>query len=191
MREAIIHEGTASRAGAEGRLFRQRRLRYFEGYSVIELLLVVIVSLIMGAIAIVATRSAMASYQLSAAVDSATGAIQGARYQAIMHGYPYQVAFDNTKNTFQVLSEAPPATLFVPTASAVPVSTVPISLSADDASIQAQWHNLSNCGSHDFFHCLSRHDQNVDGFQIWLNHSAVNTSRAAEGTLSAASQSWK
>jgi Tfp pilus assembly protein FimT len=130
MREAIMHERPASRAGAKGRLFRQRRRRSSEGYSVIELLLVLIVSLIIGAIAIVATRSAMASYQLSAAVDSATGAIQGARYQAIMHGYPYQVAFDNTKNTFQVLSEAPPATLFVPTGSAVPVSTVPINLSA-------------------------------------------------------------
>ena len=72
----------------------------------------------------------MASYQLSAAVDSATGAIQGARYQAIMHGYPYQVAFDTTQNTFQVLSEAPPATSFTSTGGAVPLSSVPITLSA-------------------------------------------------------------
>jgi Tfp pilus assembly protein FimT len=86
--------------------------------------------MIMAAFAIPATRSAIASYQLSAAVDSATGAIQGARYQAIMQGYPYQVAFDSTNDTFQVLNEAPPATSFTNVGSAVPLSAVGITLSA-------------------------------------------------------------
>jgi Tfp pilus assembly protein FimT len=96
----------------------------------IELVLVVLVSLVMAAMAIPAAHSAMANYQLSAAIDSASGAIQGARYQAIMHGYPYQVSINSTTNTFQVLSEAPPATTFSNVGSAVPISGSPITISA-------------------------------------------------------------
>jgi Tfp pilus assembly protein FimT len=84
----------------------------------------------MGAMAIPATLSAMATMDLNAAVDSAEGAIQAARYQAIMHGYPYQVAFNNTTNTFQVLSEVPPATTFSNVDGAVPISGDPVTLSA-------------------------------------------------------------
>lgn len=109
---------------------RPSRSRYAAGYSLVELLIVVAIALLMAAFAIPATRSAIASYQLSAAVDSATGAIQGARYQAIMQGYPYQVAFSSTNNTFQVLNEAPPATSFTNVGSAVPLSAVGITLSA-------------------------------------------------------------
>jgi Tfp pilus assembly protein FimT len=100
------------------------------GYSAVELLLVVVISLIMCAMAIPAARSAIQSFQLSAAVDSARGAIQATRYQAIMHGYPYQVKFDPVGNTFQVLSEAPPATTFTAVGAAVPLSASPITLSA-------------------------------------------------------------
>ena len=92
--------------------------------------MVVSVALILGAIAIPATRSTVAIYQLTAAVDSATGAIQGARYQAIMHGYPYQVALNATDSTSQILSKAPPATNFTPIDGAVPLSGVPVALSA-------------------------------------------------------------
>jgi hypothetical protein len=54
----------------------------------------------------------MASYQLNAAVDSASGANHGARFQAIMHGYPYQLDFNAATNTCQLASEIPPATTF-------------------------------------------------------------------------------
>ncbi len=86
--------------------------------------------MVMAAMAIPQTRAAMASYELSAAVDSASGAIQSTRYQAIMHGYPYQVAFNNTTNTFQVLGEVPPATTFTNVNSAVPLSGEAITLNA-------------------------------------------------------------
>jgi Tfp pilus assembly protein FimT len=96
----------------------------------IEMLFVILLALVMGAMAIPATLSAMARMDLNAAVDSVEGAIQSARYQAIMHGYPYQVAFNSTTNTFQVLSEVPPATTFSNVNSAVPISGDPITLSA-------------------------------------------------------------
>lgn len=130
MCEAIIFKRLSSPATVSGSLAPRRRSRSSAGYSLLELLLVVAVALILAAFAIPATRSAIASYELSAAVDSATGAIQGARYQAIMHGYQYQVAFDSIHNTFQILSEAPPATSFTGTGNAVSLSAEPITLSA-------------------------------------------------------------
>jgi Tfp pilus assembly protein FimT len=96
----------------------------------IELLVVLLVAMVMGGMAIPAARTAMASYQLNSAVDSATGAIEGARYQAIMHGYPYEVTFNPTQNTVQVLNEVPPATSFSNVGSSVPLSNSPITFSA-------------------------------------------------------------
>ncbi len=100
------------------------------GFSMVELLIVIAIMIVLSAIAIPATTSAVANYQLTAAVNSAAGAIQSTRYQAIMHGYPYQVAFNTTNNTFQVLSEIPPATTFSNVGAAVPLSGSPITLSA-------------------------------------------------------------
>jgi Tfp pilus assembly protein FimT len=100
------------------------------GFTLIEMMFVILLALVMGAMAIPATQSAMATMDLNAAVDSVEGAIQATRYQAIMHGYPYQVAFNNTNNTFQVLSEVPPATTFSDVNGGVPVSGDPVTLSA-------------------------------------------------------------
>jgi len=129
MRKAKICGGPALPPRENEQPIRRIRSRSTAGFSLIELLLVVIISLILAAFAIPATRSAIANYQLSAAIDSATGAIQTTRYQAIMHGYQYQVAFNNTQNTYQVLSEAPPATTFTDVNNAVPLSAEPITVS--------------------------------------------------------------
>jgi len=112
------------------RFVLQRLSRSSPGYTLIEQLFVLATIAIMTAMAIPNTLSAITSYQLTAAVDSATGAIQGTRYLAIMHGYPYQVAFNATQNTFQVSNEVPPATSFSNVGSAVPLSGSPITLSA-------------------------------------------------------------
>ena len=100
------------------------------GFTLIEMLFVILLALVMGAMAIPITQAAMATMDLDAAVNSAEGAIQATRYQAIMHGYPYQVAFSNTANTFQVLSEVPPATTFSNVGGAVPISGSPVTLNA-------------------------------------------------------------
>ncbi len=107
-----------------------RPARLTAGFTMIEMMFVILLALVMAAMAIPATRSAMATMDLNAAVDSVEGAIQATRYQAIMHGYPYQVAFNNTTNTFQVLSEVPPATTFSNVDGAVPISGDPVTLSA-------------------------------------------------------------
>jgi Tfp pilus assembly protein FimT len=112
------------------------------GMSVAELLIVVAIALIMAALAIPTTRSAVASYQLNAAVDTATGAIQATRYQAIMHGYPYQVDFDSTANTFGVSSEIPPAVIFSPVANAVPISSSAVAMGVGTANAGSTGHAI-------------------------------------------------
>jgi len=93
-------------------------------------MLVVIVAMVLAAIAIPPARSAIATYQLNAAVDAATGAIQTTRYQAIMHGYPYQIALYATNNTYQVLSEPPNSLAFASVGNPIPLSGSAITLSA-------------------------------------------------------------
>jgi Tfp pilus assembly protein FimT len=110
------------------------------GFTIIELLLVVIFGMIMAAMAIPATRSAIASLQLSAAVDSASGAIQSTRYQAIMHGYPYQVDFDSTANTFQISNEVPPSTTFTAVGNAVPVSASSVTIGVGTTNSSSTGH---------------------------------------------------
>jgi Tfp pilus assembly protein FimT len=104
------------------------------GFTLMELLLIVALVLTLTAIAIPTARSAIASYQLDAAVDSASGAIQGTRYQAIMHGYLYQVDIDSTANRYQVLSEVPPAAAFSAVGNAVPISTTQIAVAVGTAN---------------------------------------------------------
>ena len=98
------------------------------GYTMLETLIVAMIVLIMAAIAIPATRSAIKSYQLDAAVDSVTGAIQGARYLAIMHGYLYQVDLNSVTNQIQLSNEVPPAVAFAAVGAAVPISSSPVAL---------------------------------------------------------------
>jgi Tfp pilus assembly protein FimT len=110
------------------------------GFTLMELLLIVALVMIMTAMAIPSARSAIAGYQLDAAVDSASGIIQGTRYQAIMHGYLYQVDFNSSTNQFQVSNEAPPATAFSAVGTAVPVSTSPIVMAVGTASPSSTGH---------------------------------------------------
>ncbi len=112
------------------------------GMSIAELLIVVAIALVMAALAIPTTRSAVANYQLNAAVDTASGAIQTTRYQAIMHGYPYQVDFDSTANTVQVSSEIPPAVIFSPVANALPISSSPVVMAVGTANAASAGHAI-------------------------------------------------
>jgi type IV fimbrial biogenesis protein FimT len=101
------------------------RKSHARGFTLIELLLVVAFALIMSALAIPKVSATIASYQLDGAADTLSGAVQGARYQAIMHGYPYQVDIDSTTNQCTILSEAPPAATFTAVANAVPITSIP------------------------------------------------------------------
>ncbi|MBZ5668246.1 MAG: prepilin-type N-terminal cleavage/methylation domain-containing protein [Acidobacteriia bacterium] len=92
------------------------------GFSLIEALVVVSIICVLAAIAIPMSSSAVRTYRLSAAVAATAGAIQTTRYQAIMHGYQYQLTLTSSTLSYQVYSMVPPATTFSAVGTAVPIS---------------------------------------------------------------------
>ena len=80
------------------------------GFSLIEMLFVVLIVLIMAAMAIPLVSNVVSNFRLRGAVSSVTGAIQSTRYQAIFQGCPYQLVFDNAANTYQVQTQQVGAT---------------------------------------------------------------------------------
>jgi prepilin-type N-terminal cleavage/methylation domain-containing protein len=105
------------------------------GFSLIELLVVIAIGTILTVMAVPMIINAVRSYQLTAAVSAATGAIQSTRYAAIMHGYPYQITFTPATNSYQIYSMIPPATTYsaqVSTAGGtLPTNPIPITGSGD------------------------------------------------------------
>lgn len=76
--------------------------RSANGFSVMELLVVVVITLITTAIAVPLVQNASTSYKMRGAVNSVTGAIQTARYQAISNGYPYRIDMSSAASTYQI-----------------------------------------------------------------------------------------
>jgi prepilin-type N-terminal cleavage/methylation domain-containing protein len=77
------------------------------GFSLLEMVIVVAISLVLAGISIPIFTNVMKSYYQSATVSATTGAISAARMQAIMHGCSYQVIFTPAALTYQVFSEVP------------------------------------------------------------------------------------
>lgn len=100
------------------------------GFSLLELLVVLLVVSALSAIALPQLQSALYSYRLNAAVSASTWAIQTTRYQAIMHGYPYQVALNAATNAYQVSSEPAGTAAFSNVGAAVPLATSVIAFSS-------------------------------------------------------------
>ena len=88
--------------------------RKSKGFSLLEMLITVTIVSTLATIGTPQLMNAMKGYRLASAVAAATGAIQSTHYLAIMHGYPYQLTFDASSGTYQVASEPPGATGFVP-----------------------------------------------------------------------------
>jgi Tfp pilus assembly protein FimT len=92
------------------------------GFSLIEVLVVVTLGMVLTGIAVPLTLNSLKTVRLTAAVSTASGAIQSTRYLAIMHAYPYQMTFTPSTNSYQVLSEVPPAATFSNFGTAIPIS---------------------------------------------------------------------
>jgi prepilin-type N-terminal cleavage/methylation domain-containing protein len=100
---------------------RNRRQR---GFTMIELVVVILIALIIMAAGIPAVSSAIGNYRLHSDVASATWAIQSTRYQALMEGYPFEVTFNSSTKVYQILSASTPGapTTFSNVGSSVPLS---------------------------------------------------------------------
>jgi len=122
-----------------------------QGFSLLELLIVLAIGLVLTGISIPMTINAMRSYRLTAAVSAATGAIQSNRYSAVMNGYPYQLTFSPATESFQVYTMIPPATTYsavVKTGGTVyPTSPVPISGSGDISISRSETFQFSPGGT--------------------------------------------
>jgi type II secretory pathway pseudopilin PulG len=101
------------------------------GFSLIETLIVVAIGTVMTVIAIPITLNAMRTYRQAAAVAAATGAIQAARYSAVMHGYPYEVTFTPSTNSYQIYYEPSGSSFTAVPCNAGPCGTIPISRPGD------------------------------------------------------------
>jgi len=101
---------------------RRRAAQSSDGYSLLQIVITFAVVSILVSTALPTTMNALRNYRLIAAVSAATGAISATRYQAIMHAYPYNITFNSSNATYQVASEAPPATSFTNVGTAVPLA---------------------------------------------------------------------
>jgi type IV fimbrial biogenesis protein FimT len=113
-------------------------LRSAHGFTLIELVVVVAIVLLITAMAAPVARNMIRNYRLNAASSAVAGAIQASRYQAIMVGCPYTLAFTKASGNYQVATETitgtPPAcsTTFSSQGTAIPwASTKEIAISAD------------------------------------------------------------
>src|ERR1700686_2491197 len=79
------------------------------GFSLVELMIVMLVGTILTVMAVPSISSGLRNYRIRGAIANATWAVHSTRYQALMQGYPYQVVFSSTANTYQIQSMIPPA----------------------------------------------------------------------------------
>ena len=95
-------------------------------FTMIEAMIVMSISILLAGIAIPIMSNAMKSFQQTATVSAATGAISATRFQAIMQGYPYQIVFTSSSLSYQIFTEVPPATTFSLVTPAAGSATTPL-----------------------------------------------------------------
>ena len=122
---------TLTREYGESRQAEPRVPREERGFSMVELVFVVMFSLILVAMAVPQIGSTMSFYRLQGAVANATWAAQSTRYQALMAGYPYQVVFTKSNYNYQIQNLPTGAASYANVGAAVPLSGSTISLNQD------------------------------------------------------------
>jgi len=102
------------------------------GFSLIEVIFVLLISTVLTACALPISEAVLYNYRLSAAVSSATWSVQSTRFQALEQGYPFQVTLQGNSSgynpTYQIASETIGATSFSNVGTSVPLSGAPVQL---------------------------------------------------------------
>ena len=90
-----------------------QRSNPIRGFTLLELIFVLVIVLIMTAMAVPLLSNALTGYRLRGATASLTGSIQATRYQAIFNGYPFQLVIDSAALTYQVKNDPTRTATFV------------------------------------------------------------------------------
>jgi prepilin-type N-terminal cleavage/methylation domain-containing protein len=98
MKKPIMKRNSGNKETMRG----NKMVRTASGYSLVELMVVVVIGLVTTAIAVPLVQNAIATYQVRSAVSAVTGVIQATRFQAISAGYPYRIVFNISNSTYQV-----------------------------------------------------------------------------------------
>ena len=108
------------------------------GFTLIELIFVLLICLIMVGMAVPLLNNTLTGYRLRGAAAAVNGSIQATRYQAIFNGYPFRLVIDSTALTYQIQRDQARAGVFtnycVPAAASCPV---PVAGSGTKVAIDA------------------------------------------------------
>ena len=104
---------------------RVNRSQSVRGFSLLELMFVVLIGLIMTAMAVPLLNNGMTAFRIRGAATAVAGTVQSTRYLAIFNGYPFRLVIDSAAKTYQVQSDQARAGVFtnycVPAAASCPV----------------------------------------------------------------------
>jgi prepilin-type N-terminal cleavage/methylation domain-containing protein len=104
--------------------------RTIRGYTMLEVVMVIMIGSILTAIAAPQVKSGVNSYRLNSAVAMAKWAIQSTRFQALMKGYPHQVVFTASTNSYQI-QNLPSGATYQNVGSSVPLASWPMTFNQD------------------------------------------------------------
>jgi len=97
----LIRNSQDSAVGTHRTASRSRAPRV-NGFTVLELLLVIAVGTILAAVAIPITTTALNNAHVTSMVDAISGAVAKTRYQSIMTSQPYTMVITTPANTYVV-----------------------------------------------------------------------------------------
>lgn len=90
-----------------------QRSKSVRGFTLLELIFVLLIVLIMSAMAVPLLSSTLTGYRIRGAATALAGGIQATRYQAIFNGYPFRLVINNATLNYQVQNDPTRTATFV------------------------------------------------------------------------------